>query len=175
MARGGAWWWILAGVAILAAVSTGGVVAVAYWKQSQLASKWLPFLADAESYYGIPTDLLARIAYQESHFRQEIIDGTEVSSAGGLGIMQLEPFNDQYHDAVLRPTPFSDQDTQDQIEQAARYLVSLKQQLGTWTLAVAGYDAGPGNVQKYHGVPPFKETQDYVAGVTADVPAIRNA
>jgi soluble lytic murein transglycosylase-like protein len=143
--------------------------AIAGWKNAGQGPKWVPLLADAEQRYGIPTDLLARIAYQESHFRQEIIDGTKDSTAGALGLMQLEPL---YFTSVKVPRPFTDADTQAQIEQAAHAVVDDFMQLGDWQLTVAAYDAGLGSVRKYGGVPPFKETRDYVAAVTADVPEI---
>ena len=146
--------------------------ALAGWKNAGQGPKWVPVLAAAEQQYGIPTDLLARIAYQESHFRQDIIDGTTVSPAGALGLMQLEP---AYFPSVKVPTPFTDDDTNAQIQAAAQALVADYEQLGDWQLTVAAYDAGLGNVKKYNGVPPFPETQKYVAAVTADVPEIASA
>lgn len=51
----------------------------------------------------------------------------------------------------------------------ARYLRDLHRTFGNWTLAVAAYKAGPGAVQKYGGVPPYPETQDYVRRVLGGV------
>jgi soluble lytic murein transglycosylase-like protein len=179
MARGGipVWFWIVGGVLALAAAGGGTVIALQYWQQSANAQKWAPFLAAAEQAYGLPTNLLARQAYTESSYEQDIIDGTRPSPAGALGILQLEP---QYFDTVQRPIPFSDQDTVDQINQAAANMASLYTQLAPlasssgqnpWALALAGYDAGAGAVKKYGGIPPFTETQKYVSGILADVPA----
>jgi soluble lytic murein transglycosylase-like protein len=171
------WVWVLGGVAILATLGGGTVIALASWQQSANAQKWAPVLAAAEQANGLPTNLLARQAYAESAYKQSVIDGTQPSPAGALGILQLMP---QYFDTVQRPTPFSDQDTTDQINQAAGQMAGLYQQLlslaqstgaNPWALALAGYNAGAGNVQKYGGVPPFTETQNYVAGILADVPA----
>jgi peptidoglycan DL-endopeptidase CwlO len=171
------WVWILGGVAALATVGGGALVAIAYWQQSANAQKWAPVLAAAEQANGLPTNLLARQAYTESAYDQSIIDGTRASPAGALGILQLEP---QYFDTVRRPTPFSDQDTVDQINQAAGQMAALYAQLlplaqstgaNPWGLALAGYDAGAGAVKKYGGIPPFTETQNYVSGILADVPA----
>lgn len=152
------------------------MIALNYWQQSDNARKWAPFLAAAEVASGMPTNLLARQAYAESGYRQSVIDGTEPSPAGALGILQLMP---QYFDTVQRPVPFSDQDTVDQINQAAAQMAQLYRQLlplasssgsNPWALALAGYNAGAGNVKKYGGIPPFAETQNYVAGILADVP-----
>jgi soluble lytic murein transglycosylase-like protein len=175
------WLWLLGGVAVLATLGGGTVIALASWQESANAQKWAPVLAAAEQASGLPTNLLARQAYAESAYRQSIIDGTQASPAGALGILQLMP---QYFDTVQRPTPFSDQDTTDQINQAAAQMAALYQQLlplaqssgaNPWALALAGYNAGAGNVQKYGGIPPFAETQAYVTSILADVPAATQA
>lgn len=175
------WLWILGGVLVLAAAATGGTLAVqavlAYWQQSANAQKWAPVLAAAEQANGLPQNLLARMAYTESAYSQDVIDGTRASSAGALGILQLEP---QYFDTVRRPVPFSDQDTTDQINQAAAQMATLYRQLsplaaGTgqnpWALALAGYNAGAGAVRHYQGIPPYAQTESYVTDILADVPA----
>lgn len=175
------WVWVAGAAALIAAAGGGGLVISAAWQQSQNAQKWAPVLAAAEQAYGLPTNLLARQAYAESSYDQSVIDGTRPSTAGALGILQLMP---QYFDTVQRPTPFSDQDTTDQINQAAGQMAALYQQLAPlaastgqnpWALALAGYNAGAGNVKKYNGIPPFPETQAYVSSILADVPAAANA
>lgn len=138
------------------------------WKSAGQAAQWLGPLAAAEQAYGIPTDLLARIAYQESRFRQDIIDGTTPSSAGALGMMQLMP----NFSSVQVPIPFGPDDTAAQIEQAAQYLAAQYARFKDWKLAAAAYNAGPGNVAKYGGIPPFPVTQDYVAQIAANVPGL---
>jgi len=161
--------YLLIGAGILAALATGGVVGVAMWKQSARASKWLPALRAAEVAHGIPTDLLARIAYQESSWRPEVIDGTVSSGPGALGLMQLMP---QYFSSVRVPVPFTDGDTAAQIEQAATELARLYRVFGDWQLAVAAYDWGQGDVSDYlAGTKDMPtETQNYVAHVFSDVP-----
>jgi soluble lytic murein transglycosylase-like protein len=171
------WVWIAGGAVLLSALGGGAVVAMQYWQQSANAQKWAPFLTAAEQAYALPTNLLARQAYAESSYDQAVIDGTRSSAAGALGILQLMP---QYFTTVQRAIPFSDQDTADQINEAAANMASLYQQLyplasstgqNPWALALAGYNAGAGNVKKYGGIPPFAETQAYVANILADVPA----
>ena len=138
------------------------------WKNVGSASDWLPTIAAAEQQHGIPTDLLARMAYEESHFREDIIRGTRASPAGALGILQLMP---AYFMSVNVPVPFSDSDVAAQITDAAEDMQRLYARFNDWKLAVAAYNAGEGNVHKYGGVPPFSETQKYVADILADVPA----
>lgn len=148
----------------------GETLGVTSWKNVAEGSTWVPVLNAAEQQYGLPQDLLARVAYQESHFRESIIRGTQASPAGALGIMQLEP---AYFSSVRVPVPFSDSDVRAQIDEAAQQLQSLYGEFGDWSLALAAYNAGAGNVRKYGGIPPFTETQNYVAQITADVPAIQ--
>lgn len=157
----------------MSGLGAGGVVALQYWQQSANAQKWAPFLASTELAYGIPTNLLARMAFQESSYEQDIIDGTRASPAGALGLMQLEP---QYFDTVRRPIPFTDTDTQDQITQAAQDLVQQYARFGSWALALAAYNAGAEPVAAAGpGIPPYVETQNYVAKILADVPAAASA
>ena len=149
--------WGLVGLLLL----SGGAIMVSTrsWKTVTNAAKYLPLLNAAELKYGIPRDLLARQAYQESRFRDDIVSGKTVSSAGALGIMQIVPKWHPGVDPLNIPAA---------IDYAAKYLSALKRQFGSWSLALAAYNAGPGNVKKYGGIPPFKETQAYVANITRD-------
>jgi soluble lytic murein transglycosylase-like protein len=139
------------------------VQAISAWT-TPAGEQWRPIFDAAERAYMIPSGLLFRQGYQESRFRQDIIDGTTRSSAGAVGIMQIIP---KWHPELgeagaldpLRAIPY-----------AGKYLASLRKRFGTWELALAAYNAGPGNVVKYNGIPPFTETQNYVAQITADVP-----
>jgi peptidoglycan DL-endopeptidase CwlO len=171
-------WWLLGGLLLIASLGGGSaVIALAAWQRSQNAQKWLPSLHQAESSFGLPQDLLARMAYQESGFDQDVINGTRASSAGALGLMQLLP---RYFHTVRRPVPFSDEDTMDQINEAAGQVVGLYAQLSAlaqstgqnpWALVLAGYNAGAERVLEAGGIPDFPETQNYVAKILADVPS----
>jgi len=141
-------------------LATGGVVALSGWKRVPNAEKYLPLLAATEKKYGLPTDLLARLAYQESHFRDDIVSGAKISSAGGLGIMQLVP---RFH-PTAQPL-----NVPAAIDYGGQFLKSLYTQFKSWRLALAAYNAGAGNVQKYGGIPPFNETIAYVREITNDV------
>jgi cell wall-associated NlpC family hydrolase len=106
---------------------------------------------------GVPADLIAAVARQESGF-----NAGAVSKAGAQGIMQLMP-------ATAKSLGVSDPlDATQSINGGADYLASLLKRFnGDTTLAVAAYNAGPGAVLKYGGVPPYSETQHYVRNVLA--------
>ena len=170
---GAALWYLIANRSQVTDTLQSGVedvtAALTGWKSVGQGPRWLPVLNAAEVNYGIPADLLARLAYQESHFRQDIIDGSTASPAGALGIMQMMP---QYFPVVTVPRPFSDTDTTNQIAAGAAQLASLYTQFGDWGLALAAYNDGAGNVNSYlagtRALP--AETQNYVADILADVP-----
>lgn len=102
--------------------------------------------------YGVPENLLKAVAKAESNF-----DKDAVSSCGAMGIMQLMPSTASslgVQDAF---------DPEQNIMGGAKLLSQLLSQYGGDTkLALAAYNAGGGNVDKYGGVPPFAETQNYV-------------
>ncbi len=155
-------WWIWFGVLGVLILSSGvaAIVLTGSWLKSKNAQKYLPLLNAAEDRYGIPHNLLARQAYQESHFRDDIVSGQSVSSAGALGIMQIVP---KFHPTA---NPLN---VAAAIDYAGSLMAEWYQQFGSWALALAAYNAGPGNVKKYNGVPPFDETQKYVGEIMADL------
>lgn len=154
------------GVADVTAALTG-------WQTVNSGPTWVPVINQTEDNLGIPHNLLARMAYQESSFRDDVINGTTLSTAGALGILQLMP---NYFDTVRRPTPYSPQDTVDQISQAGQQLLSLYNRYQDWALALAAYNDGANNIDKYlAGVRTLPgETANYVAKVLADVPIAAN-
>lgn len=146
--------------------------AVQGWQTVGQGPLWVPVINGAENRYGIPPNLLARMAYQESRFRPDVIDGsTPNASSGALGILQMLP---KYFSAVAVPLPFTQADTANQIDQAAQELARLFTVYHDWGLAVAAYNDGEGNIDAYLKVPPQhvlpQQTIDYVAEVFADVP-----
>lgn len=103
--------------------------------------------------HDVDPQLLAAVAEVESRFNP-----SAVSPVGAQGLMQFMPATA----AQFGVDPF---DPASSIDGAARYLRQLIDDLGSVELALAGYNAGPGNVRKYGGVPPFAETQQYVRTV----------
>ena len=112
-----------------------------------------PFLNMARSAavkHGIPEDLFLRLIQQESGW-----NANARSHKGALGLAQLMP-------ATARALGVDPYNTAQNLDGGARYLRTQYETFGTWRLALAAYNAGPGAVQKYGGVPPFRETQNYV-------------
>lgn len=112
---------------------------------------------EASEKYGVSERLLKAIAYTESGFQANV-----TSSAGAMGIMQLMPSTASAY-GVSDPY-----DAYQNIMGGAAVLKDLLNMFqGNQSLAIAGYNAGCGNVKKYGGVPPFTETQNYVTKVTS--------
>lgn len=86
------------------------------------------------------------------------------SPAAAFGLTQIIPGTAKY----LGVYPAYYDDPMLQLDGGARYLLEQLSTFGSMPLALAAYNAGPGAVQKYGGVPPYKETQDYVVRITAN-------
>lgn len=111
-----------------------------------------PFIQEAASKTGVPESLITAVIRAESGFQPNA-----VSRVGAQGLMQLMP-------GTARGLGVSNSfDPRQNIMGGAEY---LRQQLnrfgGSVEKALAAYNAGPGAVQKYGGVPPYAETQNYV-------------
>jgi soluble lytic murein transglycosylase-like protein len=114
-------------------------------------------IQDAALRYGLDPDLVAAVIRTESGFRSRA-----VSPKGAMGLMQLMP-------STARLLGVEDAfDGRENIFGGCRYLRSLIDQFdGDLKLALAAYNAGPEAVSRHNGVPPYRETQNYVRQVMA--------
>lgn len=113
-------------------------------------SDFIPIARQAARQHGIPEDLFLRLVQQESGWNPRAR-----SHKGATGLAQLMPGTA----AKLGVNPH---DPAQNLQGGARYLRMMYNQFGNWRLALAAYNAGPGAVQKYGGIPPYRETRNYV-------------
>lgn len=131
-------------------------------KKTDSSSDFSSFLGESKSMddifqqaadkYNVPVELLKAVGKAESNFNAKA-----VSRCGAQGVMQLMP-------ATAKELGVTDSfDAEQNIMGGAKYISRLlKKYDGNTRLALAAYNAGSGNVAKYHGIPPFEETQNYV-------------
>jgi len=114
---------------------------------------------------GVDPDLFIRLINQESRFNP-----TAVSGVGAQGLGQVMPDTARSPGYGVRPLASEDlMDPQENLRFSADYLKAMLREFeGDVPLALAAYNAGAGSVQEYGGVPPFKETQEYVQIIGGD-------
>lgn len=103
--------------------------------------------------HGIPEDLFLRLVQQESGWNPGA-----VSPKGATGLAQLMP-------DTARLLRVDINDPKENLEGGARYLRMMYDRFGSWRLALAAYNAGPMAVERHDGIPPFRETQNYVRAI----------
>jgi soluble lytic murein transglycosylase-like protein len=109
-----------------------------------------PMAEAAARKHGVPVDLFHRLVQQESNWNH-----SAKSHKGAIGLAQLMPF-------TARKLGVDPRDPRENLEGGARYLKQQYIRFRSWRLALAAYNAGPEAVEKYNGVPPYRETKNYV-------------
>lgn len=137
-------------------------VSRALWTPPAAAAPYLWDIAQAEIRYGLPNNLLARLLYQESRFRQDIITGRTKSPVGALGIAQFMP-------ATAREMGIDPLNPAQAIDAAGRYLQRLHGRFGSWDKALAAYNWGQGNVARRGLDRAPAETRNYFSLILADL------
>lgn len=100
--------------------------------------------------HSVPEDLFLRLVQQESGWNP-----SAESHAGARGLAQLMP-------GTARKLGVDINNPHQNLEGGARYLRMMYNRFGSWRLALAAYNAGPGAVEKHSGIPPYAETRNYV-------------
>ena len=103
--------------------------------------------------HGVPEDLFLRLVQQESGWNP-----VAVSVKGATGLAQLMPDTAETLGVDIN-------DAEENLEGGARYLRMMFDKFGTWELALAAYNAGPGAVEEHKGIPPYEETKGYVKAI----------
>lgn len=104
--------------------------------------------------HNVSVSLVKAVVAKESCFNP-----SAVSYVGAIGLMQLMPETARWLKVEHPENP------QQNLAGGVRYLAQLRKRFGSNELALAAYNAGPGNVERYNGIPPFDETQNYVRDV----------
>jgi soluble lytic murein transglycosylase-like protein len=111
-------------------------------------------IQQAAAHAGVPPAIVKAVIHAESAFSVRA-----VSRAGAMGLMQLMPATARELGVL---DPFR---AEENVHGGARYLRSLHDRYGSWTYTLAAYNAGPTAVDRYQGIPPYPETQQYVRRV----------
>ena len=131
---------------------TGGDEAVPGYAGSY-KGEYLEMAKAAAAEHGVPEDLFLRLVQQESGW-----NASAVSGKGATGLAQLMP-------GTARLLGVDIDDPAQNLDGGARYLRMMYDKFGSWKLALAAYNAGPGAVEEANGVPEFEETQNYVKAI----------
>lgn len=122
-----------------------------------LAGKYGPLISAAAEVFGLDESLLRAVVWQESRFRDWV-----TSPKGAMGLMQLMPGTARGLGVTNAYDPIQN------VAGGARHLRNLLRRYGgDVSMALAAYNAGEGSVKKYRGIPPYRETQNYVAVIRA--------
>ena len=133
-------------------------------RQPIFHSKFDKLIVEAAKHFDVDAALVSAVIKQESDYNPR-----ETSNKGARGLMQLMPSTAERFGVTNSYDPVAN------IYAGTRYLQWLLQKFeGNADLAVAAYNAGEGNVGKYNGVPPFRETVNYINRIAKHVRALES-
>lgn len=112
--------------------------------------EYLSMARSAATKHGVPQDLFLRLVQQESGWNPNA-----TSNKGAHGLAQLMP-------GTAARLGVNARDPRQNLDGGARYLRQMYDRFGSWRLALAAYNAGPEAVEKHGGIPPYRETRNYV-------------
>ena len=128
-----------------------GVASTMIFAQDEYLQRIITYYSD---YYQVDPLLVSLIMEQESGY-----DPFALSSAGAMGLMQLMP------DTAWMLGVEDPWDPEENVEGGVRYFAQQMDRFGRLDLALAAYNAGPGAVEQWGGMPPYPETVEYVSSI----------
>lgn len=118
--------------------------------EGRYSGPYLQMARDAARRHNVPESLFLRLVQQESGWNV-----SAESHKGAIGLAQLMP-------ETARKLQVNPYDAYENLDGGARYLARQFRDFGNWRLALAAYNAGPEAVRRHGGIPPYRETRDYV-------------
>ncbi len=134
----------------LLAKATDGVLPVF---RGSYRGEYLEIAREVARAHDVPEDLFLRLVQRESGWNPNAL-----SHKGATGLAQLMPDTAAQLGVDIN-------DPKQNLKGGARYLRMMYDKFGSWRLALAAYNAGPGAVEQHGGIPPFTETENYVRAI----------